>query len=352
MTILLFILILGIIVFVHELGHFIFAKKAGMYVHEASLGMGPKLYSFNRKNDETLYSIRLFPIGGFVNIAGEDNDMQKDNKIDASKLFSNKSIKDRFLTLVAGAMFNFLFAIIVIFITGLIYGSNTHEPIVAAIKDGYPASSADIAVGDKLISINGQKIRSIEDAYLVSYTLSNSENKFVFEDKNGNIKTIDMSPKEVVNDDETSYIYGINYASLYKYGFFNSIKYAFINFFQILNNMTLTLKELFTGSLGVSNLSGPVGIYSVVDQAKSNDTEVLFRNISYLLVILSINVGFINLLPFPAFDGGRIMFLAIEKVKGKKVNPNVENYLNFFGFMLLMGLMVFITYQDILKLIH
>lgn len=343
MTILYFIFVLGVTVLIHELGHFIFAKRAGVYVYEFSIGMGPQLFKFNRKNDETVYSIRLLPIGGFVSMAGED--LEIDNKIPKDKQLCNKSWCDRFLVLFAGIAFNFLLAIIILFTIGMINGVPKNNLEIANIESNYDISKTGIQIGDVITKVNGKKITSYEQLS-VELAVNNGKKIDLTVKNNNQENTYEIEPTLIEVDGTTSYVYGFSLNNEIEKGFVKSIEYAFSKTGALTNQMVLIVKYLVTGKLSLNNLSGPVGIYQVVDQART----LGFLNVLYLIAYLCINVGFINFIPFPAFDGGRILFLIIEKIKGSKVNPKVENTIHSVGFALLMILMLFVTYNDIIRI--
>lgn len=342
MTIIYFILVLGITVLVHEFGHFIFAKKAGVYIYEFSIGMGPRLFKWKRKNDETEYSIRLLPIGGYVSMAGEDSE---DKKIPKDQQLCNKSWKTRFLTISAGVIFNFLLAIILLFIVGLVSGVPKNDTVIKEIDKNYPISKTNIEVNDKIIKVNNVSVTSYED---LSLELAANEGKTISLTvlKNKQTKKIKVKPMLVEINDTKGYKYGFALNNEYDKGILPSIGYAFTKTGRLVKQMVRIIKYLVTGKLKLDNLSGPIGIFKIVDSAK----EAGFINIIYLIAYLCINVGFINFIPFPAFDGGRLLFLIIEKIKGSKVDPKLENTIHFIGFVFLMILMLLITYNDIIRL--
>jgi regulator of sigma E protease len=345
MTLIYFILILGVTVIIHELGHFIFAKHAGIYVYEFAVGMGPKLFSFKRKNDETTYSIRLIPIGGFCQLAGEE--IEEDKDIPAEKRLQSKTWLQRFLTIIAGCTFNFLLAIVLLFIVGLFYGSPELKPYIGETLDGYPAKTAGIEKNDLILSINGKKVTASDD--VLTYLEINADGhsmNFEVKKANGDIKVYNITPKKEVSDGATSYKFGLLFTDKVNHGLIASIEFTFGKFIAIFKSMFEVISNLITGNLGFNNLAGPVGIYNIVGQEASAG----FENVLYLIAFLSINIGFVNLLPFPAFDGGRVIFLIIEKIKGSRVNPRIENIIHAVGFGLLIILMIFITIQDIGRL--
>ena len=338
MTIIYFILILGITIMIHEFGHFLFAKKAGVYVYEFSLGMGPKLIHFKRKNDETEYSIRLFPIGGFVSMAGED---MEEEKIPKEQQLVYKKWYQRFLTIISGILFNFLLALVLLFVVALVNGAPSFTPVIDTIDASYPIYSTDLKEGDVITKINQVKIESQDDLLL---ELQVNSGKTIEMEVNSN-KVVTLTPTLVTEQGTSSYVYGFTLKQVKNTGILASLKYAFVKTYSLIKQMVRIIAYLAIGKLSLSSLSGPVGIYNVV--ATVSATGIL--NIMYLIAYLCINVGFINLLPLPAFDGGRLFFLIIEKIKGSKVNSKVENTVHGIGFLLLMVLMIVVTYNDIIR---
>ena len=366
LSILYFILILGVIVLVHEFGHFFFAKLFGVYVYEFSIGMGPKLFGKKSKNGETEYCIRAIPIGGFVQLAGEGN--EEDKKIPKKRLLQSKPAWQRLLIMFFGAGNNFILALVVLFFLGLFVGCPSNTNIVSTVATESPAEIAGLREGDYIINIDGNKVSNLDDLqlYLTIATnrvaeerkkdindLGNVEVKeetksqrYTFDVtlKRGNeeIKT-SIEPLDEKTAEKVGYTVGIGFDNKVSHGFFAAIKYSFTKTGSLIKQMFMTIKELFKGSIGVSNLSGPVGILRTVNDTKSSG----FINLIYLLALLSLNVGFINLIPFPAFDGGRILFLGIEKIIGKPIKPEVENMINNIGFFILLGLVALVTLGDI-----
>lgn len=344
-TLILLLFILGFIVFFHEFGHFLAAKKAGVYISEFCIGMGPKLFGFKRKNDETEYTIRLLPIGGFVAMASEEN---PELKIKKDRVLENKKFYQKVLVLIMGIVFNYILAVVLFFTNGLIFGSPETKPYIGAVQENSAADLGGLKKGDLVLSINDVKVNSWDDALLELTIKEGKTNyKIVVERDNSKFSTT-IEPK-VIKDEEgnESKAFGFAVSNIKKTGFVNAIKYSFEVTGKLTRSVFVVLGNLFTGQIGVNNLSGPVGIYSLVDKVKSEG----FETIIYLIAYLSINVGVLNLLPIPVFDGGRLLLVIIEKIKGKKLNPNIETYLNYFGFILLVILMIFVTFNDIIKLL-
>ena len=343
-NILLFVIILTIIVSIHEFGHFIWAKIAGVYVYEFAIGMGPKIWS--KQYGETVYSIRAIPFGGFCQLAGEDLDEDDDNKVPKDKRLQNKTAWQRFLIMVFGPLNNFILAVILLFFIALIWGGTTMNPIITEVEKDSAVEKVGLQVGDKIIEINDQKVTTSDDISLFLALTNPKEKTNIVVLRDGKEKEFNVKPKKIKGKDKVSYRYGLGIAQKKTKGLGNAFVYTWKKTGSIFKQMFITVKELFTGGVKVSQLSGPVGIYSIVgEQAKSG-----FANILYLVAFLSINVGFINLLPIPAFDGGHILFIIIEMIKGSPVKPEIENKIHTIFLMLLLGLMLFVTLNDIIRL--
>ncbi len=344
-NLLLFVVILGVIVFVHEFGHFIFAKLTGVYVYEFALGMGPKIWGF--KKGETDYNIRAIPIGGFCQLAGEDLDDDDDQKVPKERRLQSKKAWQRFLIMVFGPMNNFILAVVLLFFIALAVGGSTLKPVITSIEENSAVSEVGMEEGDRILTINGHKIKYSDDISLYLAVADPSKvQTFKVKKENGDISTYKVKPKKVVEDGKESYRYGIGIQQERTTGFVNAIIFTFQKTCSIFKQMFITVGYLFTGRIHLNQLSGPVGIYSVVGQQRS----LGFANLLYLMAFLSINVGFINLLPIPAFDGGHILFIIIELIKGSPVNPELENKIHTVFLILLLILMAIITFNDILRL--
>lgn len=343
-NIFLFIIILTVIVSIHEFGHFIWAKIAGVYVYEFAIGMGPKIWS--KKYGETEYSIRAVPFGGFCQLAGEDLDEDDVKKVPKSRRLQNKTAWQRFLIMVFGPLNNFILAVILLFFIALVWGGATMNPIITEVEKNSAVEKAGLKVGDKIKEINDQKVTTSDDiALFLALADPKKETNFIIE-RNGKEKEYNVKPKKIKKDDQVTYKYGMGLAQKKTKGFLNSIVYTYKKTCSIFKQMFITVKELVTGGVKLNQLSGPVGIYSVVgEQAKGG-----IANLIYLTAFLSINVGFINLLPIPAFDGGHILFIIIEMIKGSPVKPEIENKIHTIFLMLLLLLMLIVTFNDILRL--
>ena len=344
-NLLVFIAVLAVIVGFHEFGHFLLAKLNGVYVYEFAIGMGPKLFGW--KKGETDYSVRAIPIGGYCQLAGEDLDTDDEKKVPKNRRLQNKKAWQRFLIMVFGPVNNFILAIVTLLLIALIWGGTTMNPVISEIEEGSAAEAAGLRAGDTILKINGHKIATSDD---ISLYLAISDYKkgstFKLQREDGTYTTISVKPKKIKEDGNESYHFGIGMKQEKTSGFINSFVYTYKKTVSIFKQMFVTFGCLFTGGIKVTQLSGPVGIYSVVGQSRAGG----LANVLYLMAFLSINVGFINLLPIPAFDGGHILFIVIELIKGSPVNPELENKIHMAFLILLMILMVFITFNDILRL--
>ena len=205
-----------------------------------------------------------------------------------------------------------------------------------------------IEVGDRIVSINGVKTNTW-DKIQVALALENEDEsyEFVIKKEDGSTKKYEITPKtEKLEDGTERKVFGLGAGTEVKKGVISSIKYAFVKLYSVFTSMGLIIIKLFTGALGLNSLSGPVGMYTLVGET----AKLGIQNLLFLTAYLSVNLGFVNIIPFPAFDGGRILFVLIEKIKGSPVKPEVENWFHNIGFILLMILMLVITYQDILRL--
>ena len=341
---LLFFLILGTLVTLHELGHFLVAKKCGVHIYEFSIGMGPLIHSHIGK-DKIQYSIRALPIGGYVQMAGEVE--EDDEKVKKEKFMCNKPWWQRILILIAGVTMNFITAFVLLFIIALIWGANIVEPKISEVKENSSYEQAGGRAGDEILSINGSKVTNWDVAQ-IELIMNTQNNEYLIEVKHSDntTETLKVYPKITKQDKNEVKEYGIVMTQRTEKGFLAAIKYAFNKFGSIYQSMVKTIFGLFTGKLSFSSLSGPVGIYSVVEQSAKIGVE----QVIYLMAFLSVNLGFVNLLPFPAFDGGHIVFVLIELIFRKPVNKKVEAIFHYIGFALIFLLLILVTIQDISRL--
>ncbi|TFZ39822.1 RIP metalloprotease RseP [Soehngenia longivitae] len=329
MTVIAAIFVFLIVILIHELGHFTVAKLVGIKVNELSIGMGPRFY--HRKRGDTEYSIRALPIGGYVKMEGEDEES------DDPRGFSKKSPLARIAVVAAGAIMNFILAIIVLSIISFMVGEPTTT--ISEVIENSPAELAGLRPGDKIISISDNKIESWDD---IVNSIENSDIETKLEikvERDNDITSIFVTP----NIEDGKKIIGIVPEG--EGNLITAIKEGFSNTAYFIKLMIDFIMTAFSGNVSADDLSGPLGVISAVNQAANQGIISLL----YLLAFISVNLGFINLLPFPALDGGRIVFLIVELVRGKPIDQKKEGLIHFIGLILLFALMIFVTYNDILR---
>lgn len=341
MGIILAILVFGLIIFVHELGHFLLAKANGIRVDEFSMGMGPRLWSFVK--GETRYSLKLFPIGGSCAMGEDDvNDVGEGS-------FNSKSVWARISVVAAGAIFNFLFALI--FAIVIVGYTGYDKPIVSDVIEGFPAQETGMQAGDRIVRINGKKINLWREISFHNMFHQGETVDVVYE-RDGEKHEVTLTPKQ---DEDGNYLLGVTSPKGYeKANFFTAIEYGAYEVKFRITTTIQSLKMLFTGVVGVDQLSGPVGIVDVMDetyqQTKQYGFVVVLLQMLDMGVLLSANLGVMNLLPFPALDGGRLVFLFVEAIRRKRVPADKEGWVHAIGMILLLLLMAFVMFNDIKKL--
>ena len=330
------IAIFCVLIFIHEFGHFIVARLCKMTVHEFSIGMGPKIFGFGK--GKTRYNIRLLPLGGFVALEGENGDS------DDPDAFCNKSAFKRFCVLVAGAFMNVLlgFLIFTIIFSTVSFGTNVVESVVP----GSAFEQAGIKPGDIITKIEGEKysgsIHSVRDVNFFISLNGDGEATVTYK-RDGQKHTVSVTPKK--DEESGRIIFGFTTTEL-ENNFFAWITAAFWECVFVIKSVYLSLWWLITGAIPASSMSGPVAIVSEIGNAASYG----WQSVLNLAAFISVNLGVMNLLPIPALDGGRILFLIIEKIRGKKMNPEKEGMINFVFFAILIGLMLLVTFSDISKM--
>lgn len=335
------ILIFSFIIFFHELGHFALAKKNGIDVEEFSIGMGPLIYAKDYKG--TKYSLRLLPIGGFCAM-GEDEEAT-----DSPNNFNNKSVWARISVIAAGAVFNFILAFITSVVLIAMVGID--KPVVADVDAGYSAAEAGISAGDTIVRIGNKKINIFREITFYNQFHQGEKAEITYL-HDGEKKTAVLEPK--MDEERGYYRYGITGGHYTKGTILEDLKYGVYEVkFWICTTLD-SLKMLLTRQIGLDQLSGPVGIVDVVDdtynQSKSYGTFAVIVELLNIAILISANLGVMNLLPLPALDGGRLVFLFIEAIRRKRIPPEKEGYVHMAGMALLMLLMVFTLYNDIVRI--
>lgn len=337
MNILIAILVLGIIIFVHELGHFLTAKFFKMPVSEFAIGMGPQVYSYNTM--KTTYSLRAIPIGGFVNIEG----MELDSEVEDG--FNSKPAYARFVVLGAGVFMNFLLAFIILFVS--IYSTGKYIPNEEAVIGSVFKEAKSIQYirpKDKVLELEGYKIVKWTEIGDVLKKLGDKDSVSLKVERAGKIKelsvplTFDLESKKKVLGVLPEY-------TIHKFGILEASKLSLQTGVRIVGETLSDFIRIVRGEVKSEELSGPIGIIRVVGEASKNGLGIVI----HLMALLSVNVGVLNLLPFPALDGGRIVFVLLEMI-GIKVNKKVEERLHMLGMLVLFGFIIFITTNDVFNL--
>ncbi len=343
------LLVFSAIIFFHELGHFLLAKKNGIYVQEFAVGMGPSLFSFTKA--ETKYSLKAIPMGGYCMMLGEEEDVEDEHS------FSTKSVWARISVVIAGPLFNFILAfVLAIVLMGMIGYDSTR---ITDFSETSPAKEVGVEIGDVITSYNGNKVYNFRE--ILVYTQFNQTGAPITltVDRNGEEKEFIFTPEKT----ENGYLMGIYGGGREKGNALETLKYSVYELRYNIKTTFLSLEYLITGKLGIKNLSGPVGIVSMmsdtIDQAKESaegDVSVAILNVVLNMVnfciMLSANLGVMNLLPLPALDGGRTVLLLVEATFKKKLSADKEAWINTAGFILLIGLMIVVMFQDIFKIIQ
>lgn len=348
MTVILFIVIFGVVVIAHEFGHFLLAKANGIHVIEFAVGMGPTLCSFHKKG--TKYSLKLFPIGGACMFEGEDGLAEKEGEPGEGS-FLKASVWGRISTVVAGPLFNLLLAFIIAFImvnmTGIIA---IRDPIVSQVSQGGGAEAAGLQDGDRILSLNGEKIRLYQEISLFMQASYRSGDVEVVYEREGVRYTAMVTPQ--YDDSSGIYLLGVMNTDFVEPKGFETLKYAWYEMRYSVKATYKSLAMLFSGRVSRQDVAGPVGIaVNVVgktyDTAKQYGWESVLLSMLNITLMLSVNLGILNLLPVPALDGGRLVFLLLEVLRGKPVPPEKEGMVHFVGLMFFMVLMVFIFFNDL-----
>ncbi len=356
MSIIITLVIFTVIVVIHEWGHFIAAKKCNVYVEEFAVGMGPKL--FGVKKGDTLYTVRILPVGGFCRMSDEDPP-------DKDKIgFNEANVWQRMLIAAAGPFMNFVLALVILTFMAMATGISTNT--VASLIEGYPAQAAGIEAGDRIVKVNGKNvsIRSDLDFYLSQHE---GESLDIVLRRNGHNVNVQLVPKLAedgryligVRTEQKAPLVDIGYNSeafrgVPKASFFECVRDGCCSMVFLVKITAYGLKEMFTMQVSMDEVSGPIGVTTVVDESYRETIKdgfiYAFLTMINLAALLSANLGVINLVPIPALDGGKIFLYLIETVRRKQLSPEKEGILTFIGFALVMGFGIFIAINDIIKL--
>ena len=350
MSVLFAILLFSILIFIHELGHFAAAKLSGVQVNEFSLFMGPALWK--QQIGETLYSVRLIPIGGFCAMEGDDTDA------DNPRSFQKAAWWKRLIILVAGAAMNFLMGVILMFIVYM-PAQAVVEPVIDSFETFATVNGeSGLQVGDRILQLDGEKIY-VQSDFSLFLSLNPGEYHDLVVLRDGRkvaIPNLHMEKHEVIREDGTTrMLFGMNF-SLKKLDFFGKVQYSWRQCLDAVRMVRLSLQMIFSGQAGLSDMSGPVGIVqqmSDVAEASPTALDALLK-MFYFGAFIAINLAVMNLLPIPALDGGRIVGVlittAVERIIRKKIDPKYEGYLHGAGMVFLLGLMAVVMFKDIFVL--
>lgn len=334
LTIIATIIIFLLLIFVHEFGHFAVAKACHARVDEFSLGMGPCLWQ--KQHGETMYSLRLLPIGGYCALGGEDEETGLEGD------FVTKPWWQKICILVAGAFMNFVLAILLMSLIAFISGTASNT--LATVTDGSPAQEAGLIAGDRIVAIDGYEISDWSDIIVALSENAKADTPVsVTAVRDGN--TTEYSIVPYLDEDTQRYMIGITpdveHRPIY------SIYIGAKSTRNLAKIMLTSLGQLFTGRAGADEISGPVGIVQVISQSVSYGIVY----VAYVAAIISLNLGIINLLPIPALDGGRVVFVIIRKITGKAITDEMEGKVHFVGMALLLLLLVFVTFNDVGRIV-
>ena len=344
------ILIFSFLIFVHELGHFLAAKRLGVQVNEFAICMGPVLWQ--KKKGETVYSIRAIPIGGFCAMEGEDEDSQN------PRAFTSVAWWRRMIILVAGSFMNFAAGFLIVLILMSSYGAIQNNDITRIYDGAAIGAPGGLQEGDVFYKIDGERVYIEDDIRMLLER--NSTGVFDLVVLRGGEKVFlndyAMEKQYFEIDGETRYLYGFEYGSVADKTVGSVLRYSWNNSMDFVRLVRLGLQDLLTGKVGVNDMSGPVGIVSVITQTGESAQTVGMGvvNVLYLAAFIAINLAVMNMLPIPALDGGRVLCLllttAVENLTRKKLNPKYEGYLHAAGMIVLLAFMAYVSFHDIFKL--
>lgn len=346
LLILIAVLLFGMIIFVHEFGHFITAKMMGVKVNEFAIGMGPTLFKFQK--GETKYALRLFPIGGFCAMEGEDGESED------QRAFGNKKVWRRILIVIAGAVMNVIFGLLLMI---LVMGQEDRfvSMTISQFGENSVTDKAGLQIGDTFQSVNGYRIWCDRD-FSLALALDEDGIVDVVVERNGQNVEIKNLAFVTTQEDGTQMVSIDFFVKPIEKNFFTLVDQSFRNVVSTIRMVWVSLLGLFTGRFGFNDLAGPVGAASAIGQAaqvglQTGNLMSAINNIIQMMIMITVNLGVVNLLPLPALDGGRLLFLIIEGIRRKPIPPKYEGWIHAAGFLLLIALMLVITFSDVLRLI-
>lgn len=345
-TIILFIIIFGIVVISHELGHFLLAKAGGIHVVEFAVGMGPTLLSFQK--GDTKYSLKLLPIGGACMFEGEDGLNTREGETSPGA-FPNANVWKRISTVAAGPFFNFILGFVIAL--AMVNMIVIRDPVATEVLEDGAAMAAGLQDGDRIISLNGERVYLYEEILLFNVLYREGDVELVYE-RDGERHTTTITP--LYSEEYGRYMLGFSNADYVELKGLDPLRYAWYEMRYNVKNTYKSLGMLLSGKVSRKDVAGPVGIANMVgqtyEQAKEYGWRDVLVNMMNITLMLTVNLGIINLLPIPALDGGRLVFLLVEVIRGKAVPPEKEGMVHFIGLMFFMLLMVIIFFNDLANL--
>lgn len=353
-TIIWFFVIFGVVVIAHEFGHFLLAKANGIHVLEFAVGMGPSLISV--KKGETKYSLKLFPIGGACMFEGEDGLAEQDEEPGEGS-FLKASVWARISTVVAGPVFNFILAYMIAFVmVNMTDVIAIRDPVATQVVEGGGAAAAGMRDGDRIISLNGERVRLYEEISLYMLASYRGGDLQVVYERDGERYTAVLTPQYVENGSGAGYLLGIANAEFVEPKGISTLQYAWYEMRYSAKATYKSLGMLVRGQVSRQDVAGPVGIaVNVVGKtyqtAKDYGWQSVLLSMMNIAMMLSVNLGILNLLPIPALDGGRLVFLLLEVVRGKPIPPEKEGMVHFAGMIFFMILMVLVFFNDLSNII-
>ena len=336
------LLVFSFIIIFHEFGHYLLARLNDVQVNEFTLGFGPTI--IGKKVGETLFAWKLLPFGGSCAMEGEDDESE------SSRAFCKKKVWQRFSIVFAGPLFNFILAYILAAI--LLICAGVDMPVLSGVAEGSAAESAGLKEGERITSLNGHHVFFYRDITLYMLT-HNGQTTDVTYVRNGVKDTVTLVPQ--YSEENGRYLLGIYGSAVReKVNPIKALGYGFCEVRYWISYVIESLKMMVTGKVSANEISGPVGIVQVIGDTVTESSQdgafYVFLNLLNISILLSANLGVMNLLPFPALDGGRLVFYIIEAIRRKKCDPRIENGVNFVGIMLLFGLMFLIMFNDVRKI--
>lgn len=347
MTIFISILILGFLVFMHELGHFVAAKRAGVYVHELSFGMGPRIAGFQR--GETAYNLRALPFGGFVRMASVADPSDDDAPpVAPERVFESQSLFKRIKVIIAGPAMNFIIAISLIFavygLVGIDY-PQVDSTVIGKVVAGGPAATAGLQAGDRILTVDGSPASDWQSMVIIIQGSLGRQVVVTYERAGTEMSSL-VDPTPHPQDARIGYL-GISSSTVrVKLPLGKALVASITETWRMLSLWLVAIIGIFRGQ-GAPDVSGPIGIIQMLGEA----SQFGLANLFFLAAVISANFGLINLFPIPALDGSRLVFFLVEALRGKPVPPEQEGRVHLVGYGLLMGLLVLLTYRDLVRII-